>query len=98
MQLFCRSKIIGNYFGETAAKDCGICDNCINNTEAKLSTEDFQIVSEKIIELLKIEKLSYKQLIQKLKPVRQRSLWLVITFLISEEIIENVEKELLTLK
>ena len=95
---FCRSKIIGNYFGESNAKDCGICDNCINNTEAKLSTEEFKIVSDKIIELLKKEKLSYKQLIQKLKPVRQRSLWLVITFLIAEEIIENGEKELLTLK
>jgi len=95
---FCRSKIIGNYFGESNAKDCGICDNCINNTEAKLSTEEFKIVSDKIIELLKKEKLSYKQLIQKLKPVRQRSLWLVITFLIAEEIIENGEKELLTLR
>lgn len=95
---FCRSKIIGNYFGETNAKDCGICDNCINNTEAKLSTEEFKIVSDKIIELLKIEKLTYKQLIQKLKPVRQRSLWLVITFMIAEEIIENGEKELITLK
>ncbi len=95
---FCRSKIIGNYFGESNAKDCGICDNCINNTEAKLSTAEFKIVSDKIIELLKKEKLSYKQLIQKLKPVRQRSLWLVITFLIAEEIIENGEKELLTLK
>ena len=95
---FCRSKIIGNYFGESNAKDCGICDNCINNTEAKLSTEEFKIVSDKIIELLKIEKLTYKQLIQKLKPVRQRSLWLVITFMIAEEIIENGEKELLTLK
>jgi len=95
---FCRSKIIGNYFGESNAKDCGICDNCINNTEAKLSTEEFKIVSDKIIELLKIEKLTYKQLIQKLKPVRQRSLWLVITFMIAEEIIENGEKELITLK
>jgi len=95
---FCRSKIIGNYFGESNAKDCGICDNCINNTEAKLSTEEFKAVSDKIIELLKIEKLTYKQLIQKLKPVSQRSLWLVITFLIAEEIIENGEKELLTLK
>ena len=95
---FCRSKIIGNYFGETNAKDCGICDNCINNTEAKVSTEDFKIVTDKIIDLLKIEKLTYKQLIQRLKPIRQRSLWLVVTFLIAEEIIVNGEKELLTLK
>ncbi len=95
---FCRSKIISNYFGETNAKDCGICDNCINNTEAKLSTEDFKIVSDKILALLKTEKLTYKQLIQKLKPLRQRSLWLVITFLIEEEIVVTVDKEMLTLK
>ncbi len=95
---FCRSKIIGNYFGEKNAEDCGICDNCINNTEAKLSTEDFKIVSDKIIEMLKKEKLNYKQLIQKLKPIRQRSLWLVITFLIAEDIVVTVEKDVLTLK
>ena len=56
------------------------------------------VVSDKIIELLKIEKLSYNQLIKKLKPVRQRSLWLVITFLISEEIVMSVDKDMLTLK
>ena len=95
---FCRSKIISNYFGETNPKDCGICDNCINNTEATLSTEDFKIVSDKIIEMLKIETLTYKQLIQKLKPIRQRSLWLVITYLISEEIVVSGEKDLLMLK
>ena len=95
---FCRSKIIGKYFGEKTAQDCGICDNCINNTEAKLSTEDFKIVADKIIDILQTERLTYKQLVQKLKPTRQRSLWLVITFLIAEEIVILGDKELLMLK
>ena len=96
--VFCRSKIIGNYFGEKTAQDCFICDNCINNTEAKLSTEDFKIVADKIIDILQTERLTYKQLVQKLKPTRQRSLWLVITFLIAEEIVILGDKELLMLK
>jgi ATP-dependent DNA helicase RecQ len=25
----CRSRLLANYFGDTGAKDCGICDNCI---------------------------------------------------------------------
>ncbi|HMH24013.1 MAG TPA: ATP-dependent DNA helicase RecQ [Puia sp.] len=25
----CRSRLLANYFGDAAAKDCGICDNCI---------------------------------------------------------------------
>ncbi len=94
---FCRSKIISNYFGETDAADCGICDNCINNNDAKLGTEEFKIVSDRIIELITKEKLTYRQLVQKLKPVRQRSLWLVITFLIAEEIVVVGDKEMLTL-
>jgi len=25
----CRSRLLANYFGDSAARDCGICDNCI---------------------------------------------------------------------
>ncbi|MCY7292165.1 MAG: RecQ family ATP-dependent DNA helicase [Ferruginibacter sp.] len=91
----CRSGIISAYFGEQNTTDCGICDNCINNTEAKLPAEEFKKVSEKIITLLKTENLSYKEILKKLKPLRERSVWLVISFLISEEEIFTNENNLL---
>ena len=94
----CRSKIISEYFGEQTTPDCGICDNCINNTEAKLPAEEFKKVSDKIILLLKTENLSYKEILKKLKPLRERSVWLVISFLISEEEIFTTKDNLLCAK
>ena len=94
----CRSKIISEYFGEKPKEDCGICDNCINNTEAKLPAQEFKKVSENIIALLKTENLSYKEILKRLKPLRQRSVWQVISFLIAEEEIYIGSDNLISLK
>ena len=94
----CRSGIISAYFGEQNTTDCGICDNCINNTEAKLPAEEFKKVSEKIIMLLKTESLSYKDILKKLKPLRERSVWLVISFLLAEEEVFTDNDNLLSVK
>ena len=94
----CRSKIISEYFGEKPKEDCGICDNCINNTEAKLPAQEFKKVSENIIALLKTENLSYKEILKRLKPLRQRSVWQVISFLIAEEEIFIGSDNLISLK
>ncbi|MFN0082303.1 MAG: ATP-dependent DNA helicase RecQ [Ferruginibacter sp.] len=94
----CRSKIISNYFGDLNVADCGICDNCINNTEAKLPAKEFKIVADKIVEILQTEKLTLKDLLKKLQPVRQRSIWLVVTFLIAEEIVVTTQNNMLVLK
>ncbi len=94
----CRSTIIAEYFGENKSHDCGICDNCINNTEAKLPAEEFKQVAENIIGLLKNENLSYTEVVKRMKPLRQRSVWLVINFLISEEEIYSNNENLLSIK
>ncbi len=93
----CRSRIIAEYFGEISTLDCGICDNCINNTEATLPAEEFKIVSEKIIGFLKTENLNYKEILKRMKPLKQRSVWLIINFLLAEEIIES-KNDILSLK
>ncbi len=94
----CRTKIISNYFGDLSVTDCGICDNCINNTEAKLPPKEFKMVADKIVGLLQTDKLTLKDLLKKLHPVRQRSVWLVITFLIAEEIVVTTHNNMLVLK
>ncbi len=96
--ILCRSKIIAAYFADNEVPDCGICDNCINNTEATLAPEAFKKVADTIIELAKTEKLTSAEMLKRLKPVRQRSVWLVISFLLAEEIIETNNKNLITLK
>ena len=85
----CRSKMIANYFGDINTPHCEICDNCINNKAVNLSDEEFKIISEKIIALLKIENQTIQQIIFKLKPTGKRIVWKVISFLLTEEVIEN---------
>jgi ATP-dependent DNA helicase RecQ len=94
----CRSKLIANYFGDNNVPDCGICDNCINNTEATLAPYQFKIASEKIIELIKKENLTSADILKRMKPLRQRSVWLVINYLLAEEIIYTTEKNFIALK
>ena len=96
--LACRSKMLADYFGDHAVPDCGICDNCINNTAAKFDHAFFKEVSEKIISLVSTEHLTSADILQRLKPLRQRSVWQVISFLMKEEIIFSDENNILTVK
>jgi ATP-dependent DNA helicase RecQ len=48
----CKNKLLMEYFGETTKKDCGICSYCISKTKKNHNSE---IVSEKIMALLKIQ-------------------------------------------
>ena len=93
----CRSKIIASYFGDNEVSNCGICDNCINNTEAKLNPADFKQASDKIISFVKNEKISASGLLKKMKPLRQRSVWIVISYLLAEEIIFTNDENLLAI-
>lgn len=58
----CKSRLILDYFGETANFDCGICSYCISK-EAKPT--DISLINEKIIGLLRIQDLNSRE-IQKL--------------------------------
>jgi ATP-dependent DNA helicase RecQ len=94
----CRSRMIASYFGDHDIADCGICDNCITNTDAELPAEEFARVSEKVRELAAAEKHTLKDILKLLQPVRERSSWLVIQFLLGEEIISTDKSNILTLR
>ncbi len=93
----CRSKYIATYFGDNDVPDCGICDNCIKNTDATLAPFQFKIASEKIIEIIKTSKTSVTDILRKMKPLKQRSVWLVLHYLLAEEIIVTDENNVITL-
>lgn len=58
----CKSKLLLSYFGENITTDCGICSYCI---QKKKLVKDTSGISEKIIELLKIQSFNSRD-IQKL--------------------------------
>ncbi len=55
----CKSKLILNYFGEKKINDCGICSFCINKKPKEIDT---QSLSEKILELLKIQNMNSREI------------------------------------
>ena len=88
-EIVCRNKMIADYFGDASAKDCRICDNCINNAAEKLSDEAFQKSVETIKILLKENNRPAAEIIRVLKPLKERAAWIVINFLLAEEIISS---------
>ena len=48
----CRSKFIGNYFGDDEIEDCGICDNCLKRKSSFLTEEEFIAIKERILNML----------------------------------------------
>ena len=80
----CRSSIIGNYFGDPAVRDCGVCDNCLSRKNTRLSKEEFDTLHHRILNMVKYESLHTTELIQKLGSTKKENAWKVIEFLQSE--------------
>ncbi len=84
----CRSRIIGNYFGDAAIKACGICDNCLRQKATHLSKEEFDALHHRIINMVKYESLHTKDLLLKLNGVKKEKAWRVLEFLQAENKID----------
>ena len=80
----CRSVLIGNYFNDLTILPCGICDNCINQKNIKLSAADFRMIFSEIENYIKVDPLSPAELMQKFSPGKRKQVWTVINYLLSE--------------
>ncbi len=83
-EIECRSQIIGTYFGDTAIKACGICDNCLRQKTLPLSKEEFERIHQRIINLIGVEPLHTKDLLFKLQGIKKEKAWRVLEFLQAE--------------
>jgi len=80
----CRSSFINNYFGDEAVRECGICDNCLLKKATALTPEEFELISQKIIQYLINEPLQTASLITKLNGIKKEKAWKVLAFLQAE--------------
>jgi ATP-dependent DNA helicase RecQ len=94
----CRSRFIGNYFGEEDAGTCGICDSCLQKKDAPLSQEEFRQIAVRITTELKQQAWTMNDLLEKIRPVRKEKAWKVIEFLQSEHKIVCDAKGMLRLR
>lgn len=89
----CRSVYIGKYFGDTELTQCGVCDNCLNNSRKPLTPAGFDNISSKIKALLiKQKHSSPENIYSSLKPLSRHNINEVLDFMRSEDIIYTNDK------
>jgi ATP-dependent DNA helicase RecQ len=79
----CKNKLLMCYFGETLKDDCGICSYCISKKKKKQNPET---ISEKIIELLKIQDFDSRDIQQLTKIPKDDVIFALQTLLENERI------------
>ena len=90
----CKSRQILAYFGERDSKDCGICSFCITKTNKKV---DQKSLSEKVIQLLKIQDMSSRE-IEKLTKTKSADVILAIQNLLERNKIKVLPNNTYKLK
>jgi ATP-dependent DNA helicase RecQ len=92
----CRSKWIGNYFGDTAVRDCDICDNCLERKKRSKAI-DRRALNDQVLEILRSEPMNWMEIQERFKEVTADQLKAAIDFLIGEErIVVDAEGNLRT--
>ena len=90
----CKNKLLMRYFGETIKDDCGICSYCISKKKKKQNPEN---ISEKIIELLKIQDFNSRD-IQKLTKFPKDDVIFALQALLEQETISIQNNNLYSIK
>lgn len=83
LQKACRSKYIANYFGDAAAKDCGACDNCLQQKNKPVKTDEYGAIEERILSSITSDT-TVQTLLQQLNEIKHEHFWKVIEHLQSE--------------
>jgi ATP-dependent DNA helicase RecQ len=86
--VFCRSRILGGYFGDKDLKNCGVCDNCLSQKALVISKEDFNKISGIIQSSLSAQPLPAKDLLLQLGGIKKDKAWKILDLLQAENKIE----------
>jgi ATP-dependent DNA helicase RecQ len=81
----CRSKVIGNYFGDESIEDCGVCDVCLRKKGNELSPEEFERILSILTEKASGSGIVVKDFLAKMGSRQKERVWKVIHHLVAEE-------------
>jgi ATP-dependent DNA helicase RecQ len=81
----CRSALLADYFGAPIKRKCGICDNCINESQLDMNAEEFEILYNQILSYTKNGSIEVNTLLKMLRPNSITHIWQAIDFLQAEE-------------
>jgi len=80
----CRSVHIAAYFTGLKINDCGICDHCISEKLIHISTEEFNNISGRVLEMIKDGALQVDEILINLEGIKKGKIWKVIEYLLAE--------------
>ena len=87
----CRSQMLLSYFGEKETKPCGKCDICLKKNEKQVSTDDFEIIRQFILQILRYEELTLNALVRKI-PFKEPKVIDVIRFMMDNNLLEETNQ------
>ena len=93
----CRSVQLLAYFGELGSKSCGQCDVCKGEHQSGISNIEFELISEKIRQLLLTGPMEIKEMIGRCEG-NEKSILKVARWMLDQENLEINASNLLVLK
>ena len=80
----CRTRLLLHYFGEKSTTDCKTCDICLSKTQAGLTQWEFNLVRERLIEILTEAEKDIRLLTETLPLEKEKNIQ-VIRFLLEHD-------------
>ena len=80
----CRSQQLLNYFGQTNAPICGVCDVCVESDKRTLEAEEYATLSGKIRTLLDREALTLKEIVDSFSEKQRTKVIQTIGYMLEE--------------
>jgi ATP-dependent DNA helicase RecQ len=87
----CHSQQLLEYFGENTSSPCGICDVCLGRHRGIASSEEFQVMKDKILGILRKEPLTEVLVIESFHPKRKELVLRCLDFMLAEGMLTHVE-------
>lgn len=95
----CRMKQLVAYFGESKARACGICDNCLKKKTMHLTFEQYTSLTNTILhEISLATDCTIEKLVKQFSSVQQENVQKIIRFLMEENKIAITNNHVLILK
>lgn len=83
--IHCRSKTIGNYFGDTESDECGICDVCLWKKGNNISSEEYERITTLLHQNAFQNSVDLKSLLSAAGSKQKERIQIVVNHLVAEE-------------
>lgn len=87
----CRSCLLAAYFGDQEAKDCGVCDNCLQQKSLYLTDEEFTSIRQHLLSQITSSGINISHLKLSANHIHRNKFWKVLNYLQQERKVKSVD-------